>query len=418
MKSAKALLPLTLGLLIVGQRAPAEEAAEPDSIVSHPARVYARSGLERAANVPGRLIYLPFQILGFGVRQTATLMWDDRIFYRARELLTFADGRIGVRPLASSLRGTGARVFVKDVAGDIDADITTTLGASVRKRQHHLLSLAGSGSRTFSIYSRSEPAESFYGIGYDTRESDRSSFRQKDIYLKLTSRRHVSDRVSFDWDLNYHGTDIADGKSKSVPSTKDVYAPGTLPGLDDKASLIEAGLTLRGVFVDVPGSPTSGNRTRLRVAYRQSIDGDSFTHLQVSLFSEQFAELFYRRTASLKLGADWRVAPFDNEVPFYDLASLGGTEVLRGFKRGRFRDKGVGYAAGTYNFPVWQLIEGTLFYESGRAFGDIGDISMSDWASSYGGGVRMWVPEGVVLELLVARSSELTRMLFTFSTTF
>jgi hypothetical protein len=62
---------------------------------------------------------------------------------------------------------------------------------------------------------------------------------------------------------------------------------------------------------------------------------------------------------------DWRFDPYDNDIPFYHLASLGGTEILRGFERGRFRDNGVDYTVGTYKFPVWELIEGTLFYESG-----------------------------------------------------
>jgi len=300
----------------------------------------------------------------------------------------------------------------------MDVYLTSPFGASGSSRQHHQLALTGRGDRTISAYYRSEPKESFYGIGHDARESDKSSFRRKDIYLQVTSQRALSDRVSLDWDINYHRTEIEEGESKSAPSTTDVYPPGTLPGLEDKIDFVEAGFTIRGLFVDVPGSPTRGNRTRLRFAHRQSVDDDEFSHVQVGIHTEQFMELFYRRTVSLQLGADWRFDPYDNDIPFYHLASLGGTQILRGFKRGRFRDNGVGYAVGTYKFPVWELIEGTLFYESGRAFHQVSDLSLSDWESSYGGGMRLWVPDGVVFEMLVAKSSEKTRLLFSLATNF
>jgi hypothetical protein len=51
------------------------------------------------------------------------------------------------------------------------------------------------------------------------------------------------------------------------PSTIDRHTEITLPGLDNRAHFIEAGVQVKGVFVDVPGSPTSGNRTRLDLAY-------------------------------------------------------------------------------------------------------------------------------------------------------
>lgn len=414
----RASLPaLVLVALLSTQRMPAAEDAPPDS-TTYAARVHHRSGIERAATIPGQLVYLPFQIAGYGARRSATLIWDERILYRAREYLTFADGRVGVRPLANSLRGVGARVFVKDAVGGIDADATTTLGASASTRQHQLLQLKGRGSRTFSASYSSEPNEGFYGVGHTTNLGDKTTFRQKDIYLGMASRRPLGERIDLDWEVSYHRTEIEDGESRNTPSTRDVYPPGTLPGLDDKVDFLEAGFTMRGRFVDVPGSPTRGNRTRLRLAHRQSVDDDEFSHLRVLILTEQFMELFYRRTVSLQLGSDWRFDPFDNDIPFYDLAAIGGTEILRGFKRGRFRDRGVGWVVGAYKFPVWQLIEGTLFYETGRTFHDVGELSLSDLEASYGGGLRVWVPDGVVFEYIVARSDEATRMLFNFATVF
>ena len=405
------------GVLGAGQPLLAEDGTPPDSAVVYPERVHHRSAFEQIALIPGAVLYFPPHVVGYGLKKTATLMWDDRILHRARQLLTFADGRVGVRPLGSSLSGAGVRVFVKEIGAGIDADLTSTLGASSRKRQHHLLSF-DRGTQRLNVYYRSEPNAGFYGTGTDVEEGDRTSFRQRDIYVQLRSKNRLEERVRFDLDVNYHRTEISAGESKDYPPITEAYRRGALPGLEDAVDIVEVGFTARGQFVDVPGSPTRGNRTRVRFAYRQSIDDDEFSHLRFGLLSEQFMEVFYRRTVSLQIGTDWRIDAFDNDIPFYELAYLGGTEVLRGFKRGRFRDRGLAYVVGTYKFPIWELVEGTVFYESGRVFNKIGDVGLSDWETSYGGGMRVWVPEGVVFELILARGSELSRLLFSFAATF
>ena len=90
--------------------------------------------------------------------------------------LTFADGRVGIRPLASTLRGGSASEFYNDLVGDADAEVTSTLGASSRKRQHHLLTLAIPNGLTVSARYSSEPNESFHGIGQQTDDVDRTVF--------------------------------------------------------------------------------------------------------------------------------------------------------------------------------------------------------------------------------------------------
>ncbi len=409
-----ALVLIVLGL---ATQLDADTEAVVDSTSAFPPRVLHRSRLEEATTIPGRIIYLPIQITGYGARRLATAMWEQRLLDRMKAYLTFADGRVGVRPMASTLRGGGARVFYNDLIGGADAEVTSSLGASSKKRQHHLLTLAIPSGAVVSARYASEPNESFHGIGQTTDGADRTVFRQRDFHLQVSQAQRTRGRIKFSWEADYHTRDVGPGENDLYPSTIVRHAT-ELPGLDNRAHFVEAGVQVKGVFVDVPGSPTRGNRTRLKLAYSQSVDEDDFSHIKAGFLSEQFLELFHRRTLALELGSDWRYAPFGNEVPFYDLASLGGTEALRGFKRGRFRDRGLTYAIGRYKFPVWRLIEGTVFYETGRTFHTLADVTLADWERSYGGGLRVWVPEGVVFEFAVARSVELTRMLFNLNTTF
>ena len=105
-------------------------------------------------------------------------------------------------------------------------------------------------------------------------------------------------------------------------------------------------------------------------------------------------------------------------MPFYDLASVGGELFVRGFQRGRFRDRGAAFTTVTYRFPVARFLNASLFYETGRTFHHPGDISLGNWHPSFGAGARAWVPRGIVFELNFIRSSEEARVLFSFDTVF
>mgnify|MGYP002152417896 FL=1 len=109
---------------------------------------------------------------------------------------------------------------------------------------------------------------------------------------------------------------------------------------------------------------------------------------------------------------------WSNAVPFYDLASVGGELFVRGFQRGRFRDRGSAFTTVTYRFPVARFLDASLLYETGRTFHRLDDISHRDWHPAFGGGFRTWVPRGIVFELNVIRSSEEARVHFSFDTVF
>jgi hypothetical protein len=46
------------------------------------------------------------------------------------------------------------------------------------------------------------------------------------------------------------------------------------------------------------------------------------------------------------------------------------------------------------------------------------DFTFDGWKSSYGGGFRVWVPDGLVFEQVIAHSSEGTRLVFNLKTLF
>lgn len=404
------------------ERAPGSVAAA-DSLgpAARPRRVPYRSRLESALALPGRALYLPVHGALYAGAWTVSTLWERRVLDRMKEVLTTADGRAGLRPLSNTGVGTGFRLFHRDFLAGADWQLISSFGRSARHRQHHKLELSWGSGQTGALrleldFAR-EPGESFYGVGNRTSPDERSRFLHEEALVQLVYGRHLGSRLELAGHLGCATADIAAGRYGSGPATADLYTGDQLPGLTGRTGAVRAAISLRSSLVDEPGSPTRGSIARLTAGVEHDLGG-RLSHAAISVVTEQFFELFHRRTASIRAGTDWRMGLGNDEVPFYSLASVGGNLFVRGYQRGRFRDRGAAFAALIYRFPVTRLLDAGLFYETGRTFHGPADFSLRHWHPSLGGGLCIWIPGGVVFQQQVAVSDEERRLLFSFSTDF
>ena len=93
-------------------------------------------------------------------------------------------------------------------------------------------------------------------------------------------------------------------------------------------------------------------------------------------------------------------------VPFYRLALLDASSPLRGFKRGRFRDKSSVLFNFEYLFPLSRMIGGILFVDTGRVFNGVSNFSFSNWKYSAGGGLELHLFKVTLLNFLVGYGGE------------
>lgn len=96
------------------------------------------------------------------------------------------------------------------------------------------------------------------------------------------------------------------------------------------------------------------------------------------------------------------------DVPFRDLASLGGPERMRGYYEGRFRDKASLSAEEEYRFPLWRRLRGAFFGSVGNVGKDFDQILKTSKKFAVGGGVRYVVKEkeGISIRVDVGRTTE------------
>ena len=82
------------------------------------------------------------------------------------------------------------------------------------------------------------------------------------------------------------------------------------------------------------------------------------------------------------------IAP-PRKIPFVDYPRLGGSRLLRGYVRGRFRDRVLGVSAVEYRYPISENFAGFAFLDAGSVWRRVSNVSLGDIKLGYGGGLQM-----------------------------
>lgn len=79
------------------------------------------------------------------------------------------------------------------------------------------------------------------------------------------------------------------------------------------------------------------------------------------------------------------------DTPFYNLSMMGGSDRMRGYYQGGFRDKALVDSQIEYRAPIWNIFGVVGFLGTGRVFSNYSDLSFEKWRFSYGAGLRVMV---------------------------
>ena len=123
---------------------------------------------------------------------------------------------------------------------------------------------------------------------------------------------------------------------------------------------------------------------------------------------QRFFTLFYsNRILALRARLE-KLHPLgdDGVIPYSDLTTLGGSQRLRGYKRGFFRDQGSLLLSAEYRYPIWDTWNAFLFWDEGQVFSEYGALEMDRFEYSYGAGLSLRTERAFLLGVRIARSDE------------
>jgi hypothetical protein len=93
------------------------------------------------------------------------------------------------------------------------------------------------------------------------------------------------------------------------------------------------------------------------------------------------------------LAAHAQVVGVSGDVPFDQLALVGNSDILRGYEKGRYRDRWVGSAQAEYRSPYTHRIGAVMFAGAGLAAPSLNALSHRVLLPTYGAGMRVLIDQ-------------------------
>lgn len=287
-----------------------------------------------------------------------------------------------------------------------------------------------------------DPQREFFGLGNNEIGPDPASSHEfQEVAGGVTLGWRPFERVAFNLGVGWRKVDVRDGK-RLDDCDEEIGDPPTCPltrELLPDLTGIDGGV-INPISVSLVWNtrddimrPTRGWRIILKIVN----SNHAFSDFK---FTRYFVDLGYLRSlyrGALIFGARVNGEYNDarlGEVPFWELADLGGRDTLRGFFPYRF----LGDARVVINtevrgklfefdfFKLWRVkIDGVAFGDTGRVFIDIDELReefrldaaileriINDFRYSYGGGLRFVLSRALVARIDAGFSEENKGLLY------
>ncbi len=218
--------------------------------------------------------------------------------------------------------------------------------------------------------------DKYYGIGNNTPEIENPDYLLSSLKFKMDAEIKMLN--SFDLGLIYEFryVDIID--TKTNPYIEDSFGSGG----GHNSGL---GLVISYDSRDNQFYPKAGGWYKLRSVFNMAAIGSTYDFNSFEMDARRYIALHNNHILAFQL---YMVSKRGNP-PFYELAPLGGEVIMRGYFKGRYRDKNL--AAGQMEYRTrfgWRKLGLVVFLGVGDVVSEYSHFKLTQVKYSYGAGLR------------------------------
>lgn len=217
----------------------------------------------------------------------------------------------------------------------------------------------------------------FYGVGNDMPAADEESFTPRTLTVQLGAKKRVLGGLFAGLQYDFERLVI----EKVEPGG--LLDAGLIPG-GGGGTFSGLGLSLDWDTRDAVLFPRRGVFTAFNADAYVAMAGDDASYTSLKLDIRKYVSVGLDRVMAFQV----YVHSTGGEVPFQRLALLGGEALMRGFYKGRFRDKGLIALQAEYRQLVTARIGIAAFAGLADIFPGLRDLRAERLKYSLGGGLR------------------------------
>jgi hypothetical protein len=369
-----------------------------------------------------RTILLPFRVaaryLVIAPLEFGLYGWEKyQLGARIKNIFWNDEGTVGLYPLLNYESGFGVNVGARLVLRDLlerkeQLSLRASYGGEYRQLYVARFSsgkLLGDHVR-FSLEGAHEvkPEEPFYGIGRDapdrlTEYSATISWAQLNVQVPLGGgfTANLNTRLSTtDFGLPEDAYDDDDDgpfdDDDDDAPTEDVFDTAMLPGYDSGLHNVYSELVLAWQHFGYARpeisrvQPSSGIRLEGYLGVAHGFGDDPSDYWRHGVEVSGRIDLYRGDRLLVPRLLVEGVSGEREDVPFSNLPMLGGPYLLRGYARGRFRDRWMTLASLEYRYPINDTLLGALFVDVGNVWRSLDEVAPEDLRTGFGAGIELF----------------------------
>lgn len=227
-----------------------------------------------------------------------------------------------------------------------------------------------------------------YSIGPDTPDSTLEKFTPRTFKFSLILQKQWIPKFYAGFQYEIDHTRIIERESTGVLSK---------PSTEGSRRGVRSGLGVMANYDtrDNTQYPASGGNIILSFVPFHIWLGSDYNYNRIVFDARRYYSFVKNHIAAVQLYFFQETG----KPPFTDLALFGGQMMMRGYRYGRYRDRGMLIAQSEYRFPVYWRFGGVFFGSYGDVAHRVSDYRITSLKAAYGYGIRFAFDEDEKLNL-------------------
>ena len=217
----------------------------------------------------------------------------------------------------------------------------------------------------------------FWGVGNETLDSAEEQYEQNDFESNTEVQRQVRSGLYIGLRFRYQNMEVEDAAPNgglrigAIPGS----GGGTASGL---------GIIINHDTRDHVYQPSKGFYNQLSAVFFGGTIGSDYTFTVLNVDLRRYFSVFGSHVIALQTYDGF----IDGDCPFQMMNLLGGSYYMRGYYRGRYRDRNMITFQGEYRFPIYWRIGAVGFAGAGDVADRITTFRLDRFKYSLGFGIR------------------------------
>jgi hypothetical protein len=218
------------------------------------------------------------------------------------------------------------------------------------------------------------PDYAFYGIGPETLDENVARYGADTVDARMATRYRFG-ASHLEVQSGYRSAFFRPGNYASDPSVDERVLAGTFAEPPGYANGYRAGVSGAHVVLDTRADDDAlGSGLRLELEGEHGADFETTPAAGWLRYGGTVGGLLdlteHRRVVSLSVSALFADPLGSRPVPFTELVTLGGPNLMPGFRAGRLYDQSAFVTTLRYSWPIWIWMNGSLQAAVGNVFGE------------------------------------------------